>query len=187
MRGLRAAIGIALLLVAAPAASAVDPSGFDVMGIRLYMTSAEAVAVLRMQTNTLAVQEHPCQRDITRQCVGTIDATLPDGGMEIRFTEIPAVADAGPELAYSITLSIVARNRVTPDLLRGATIDHYGLPTVPETMTWCRALLPFRDSCDPNQPLMRLEWAEGAAGVLKLTDLGLPRRLRRDAGLPASH
>ncbi len=131
MRALRAAIGVALVLAATPVAWAVDPSGFDVMGIRLYMTSAEALTILRMQTKALAVQDHPCERDVTRRCVGMIDADLPDGRMEIRFAEIPAVSDAASELAYSITLSIMAANRLTPELLREATVDHYGLPTVP--------------------------------------------------------
>ncbi len=76
--------------------------------------------------------------------------------MEIRFAEIPAVSDAGSELVYSITLSIMAANRLTPELLREATVDHYGLPTAPETMTWCRVLLRFGNS-------LRFESAADAA------------------------
>jgi hypothetical protein len=182
MRALRSAIGIALLLTPAPAAWSIDPTGFEVMGIRLYMTSAETLTILRMQTATLTVQDHPCARDATQRCVGMIEASLPDGRMVIRFADIPAVVDAGSELAYSITLSVMAGGRITAELLRGAAVDHYGPPTAPATMTWCRILLSYSDDCDPNQPLMRLDAGEGLAGVLTLTDLGLPRQLRRVVG-----
>jgi hypothetical protein len=176
MRAVQVTIAIALLLMGPSKVGAADPSWFEVMGVRLNMTSAEAITVLRRQTKAMNVQDRPCKHDPLSRCVESIVAELPDGSMTVRFTNA-SPGDSKPEIAYSIVLSLKVGGRSADTALRTAAIEHYGPPTASEPMTWCVTSLRYSNDCDPDQPIMRLEpgGQSGVIGVLSLAETGLTR------------
>ncbi len=185
MRHPAAFILVAGLAAAGPVASrpaaAQEPTRSAVMGVRLYVSAPEVLAVLYAQgvaAGSIIEHSHPCFLHSVATCTDTITARLPDGPIVVRFTDAPPGFNDGREAAYSISYTIPGRGPSDGTMVRSAAEDHYGLPAN-QLGVWC-AHAPAKavsKSCPGDAPRLAFVPGPDQAGALILTDLGLPARL----------
>ncbi len=142
------------------------------------MSATDVLEVLYGQgVRESAVSQHtrPCASLSVAACTDSITAKLPDGPIVIRFTEAPPGFNHGRESAYSIAYTVVANGPSQYALLHGRAAERYGLSD--RQAIWCDPPATRDAACPENEPRLSFEPRPGAAGVLKLTDNGLPGRL----------
>ncbi len=161
------------------AAAAQEPARFAVMSVRLYMTAPEVLGALYAQgVSQAAVTEHshPCALHPAASCTDTITAPLPDGPIVVRFTEAPPGFNDGREAAYHIAYTVVGRGPSDAGLVRSAAEDRYGMASS-DVGQWCAQAPSAGKTCPDNAPRLAFVAGAGEAGVLTLSELGLPSRL----------
>lgn len=164
-------------------ASPGGPGRFAVMGVRLYMTAAQAEAVLRMQVPALERATHACAAAPAARCTGLLRARVPDGVLTVRFLDNPPGPAAGSETAWRITLRLDPRQGADPRALRAGAQAHYGPPSSRRPLLWCTAPAPTGGGCAADRPRLRLTGAVSAPGILRLSDPGLAARNARQAAI----
>ena len=158
-------------------ANAADPTRFDILSLRLYMSVPEVLERLRAQgIADAAVRLGPegCPMAHAELCAGTISARTRDGQLLLQLAAAPG--RGGARIVYRIAYTIVGRGPVDTDALRADAIDRYGSPTSPTTTTWCARLDPLTGTCPADQPLLRIEPAPHAAALVTLSDETIPAR-----------
>lgn len=161
------------------AAGAQEPAHFAVMGVRLYMSAPEVLGALYAQgVSRAAVTEHshPCALHPAASCTDTITAPLADGPIVVRFAEAPAGFNDGREAAYRIAYTVLGRGPSDAGLVRSAAEDRYGLGSS-STDQWCAQASSSTTTCPDEAPRLAFAAGSAEAGVLTLSDLGLPARL----------
>ncbi len=149
------AVGLAL---AGSRCTAADRTGFDLLGLRLAMTPAEIIAVLRPQSAAITESSRPCHDPAGQDCVESVTAKLPDGRIEVLFAH---------DAAWRISLTVTARGPRDWNVLRAAAIEHFGMPSAAGDV-WCAGA--DEAGCPSDRPMMTLERNGSAAGVLTLFD-----------------
>ena len=182
--GLLAGSGLALPPARAAAwAGSSGPGRFAVMGVRLYMTAAQATAVLRRQAPALERTTHACAAAPAARCTGLLRARVPDGVLTVRFLDNPAGLAAAREAAWRITLRLDPRQGTDPRTLLAGAEAHYGSPSSRRPLLWCTDPAPTGGSCAANRPRLRLTEATNAPSILRLSDPGLAARHARQAAI----
>ena len=177
--GLLAGSGLAPPGAAWAGADPGGPGRFAVMGVRLYMTAAQAEAVLRVQAPALERATHACAAAPSARCTDLLRARMPDGVLTVRFVDNPPGRTAGSESAWRITLRLDPREGADPSALRAGAEAHYGPPSSRRPLLWCAAPAPAGGGCAAGGPRLRLTDATNAPGVLRLSDPGLAARNAR--------
>jgi hypothetical protein len=182
MRTLRSILlsATALMTLHSQTARAADPARFDILSLQLHMSAPEALERLRAQGIPDArVQLSPpgCVAAQAAHCASAISARTRDGQMLIQFTA--AANGAGQPIVARIAYTIVARGPSDTATIRADAIDRYGTPSSLSTTTWCARVDLATGTCPANQPLLRVEPAPKAAGLITLSDGSLPDRTPR--------
>lgn len=154
-----------------------DPARFAIMGVRLNMTAQDVLTTLYAQgAKPDAVREsvHPCPLHQELACTTRITAPLPDGVLDIRFTDVPPGFNDGREAAMAISYTL-RRSAPSAEELEHVADGLFG-PIQASGSAWS-AKAPAEAGCTADAPLMRVSKAADGSEVLSLADLGLPARL----------
>ena len=175
--------GLAPLGPAWAGADSSGPGRFAIMGVRLYMTAAQAAAVLRVQAPALERSTHACAAAPAIRCTGLLRAHVPDGVLTVRFLDNPPGLAAGRESAWRITLQLDPREADDPRALRAGAEAHYGPPSSRRPLLWCTTPAPTGGGCAADRPRLRLTGAANVPSVLRLSDPGLAARNARSRAI----
>ncbi len=181
--GLLAGSGLAPPGTAWAGAGSSGPGRFAIMGVRLYMTAAQAAAVLRVQAPAIGRTTHACAAAPAARCTGLLRARVPDGVLTVRFLDNPPGPAAASETAWRITLQLDPRQAADPRALRAGAEAHYGAPSSRRPLLWCAAPAPTGGGCAADRPRLRLTDATNAPSVLRLSDPGLAARNARQGAI----
>ncbi|HET6183035.1 MAG TPA: hypothetical protein VFA03_05515 [Acetobacteraceae bacterium] len=154
-----------------------EPPIFAIMGVRLYMSAEDVLTALYAQgVKPDAVTEtvHPCALHAAVTCTTLIEAPLPDGVLEIRFTDAPPGFNDGREAAMAVSYTL-ERNPPHGDAVRLSAEERFGLLHEATNGVWCAP--PAAPDCPPDRPRMSVTNRADGRVVLALTDLGLGARL----------
>lgn len=172
-----AAASSAASFAVSSAASADEPSRFEIMGVRLYTSAQDVLTLLYaegVKPEAIAETVHPCALHAAEACTTRIVAPLPDGTLDVRFTDAPPSFNEGREAAIDVSYAL-DRDRPSPNSVRHSAEDHFGTLADAEEGTWC--IPSGTPGCAADAPLMRVARQADGSVVLSLSDLGLPTRL----------
>ena len=116
MRGGALVVAMVTLLGTVPC-NAFDPSGVDIIGLRLGMPEAQIVLTMRQQGFAVA-HDH-----------GALIATTRDGRLTVDLTD--------DRTAARILYVFAGRGNGEPDKIRASVIDRFGPPAQAKPMRWC--------------------------------------------------
>ena len=167
--------GLALPGAAWAGGERAGPAQFAVMGVRLYMTAAQAEAVLRAQSSAVERATHACRAAPAAPCTRLLRARMPDGVLTVRFLDSPPGLAAGRDIAWRITLRLDPRHGVNTRALRAGAEAHYGPPSTHRPLLWCDGPAPG-GGCAADRPRLRLTDSPNGPAVLRLSDPGLAAR-----------
>lgn len=162
------AIG-AMLAGPNPARAAQAGAPVAVMGLRLGMTPADALAALRPQARRIDRTTGRCG---AARCVAALRARVPDGWLEIRFAPAGTSSPTAREAAWRIRLTIRGAGAADPRQVRAATEAQFGPPAQPSGLLWCPGAAPG-SRCPPQGPRLRLTRGTHGARILSLSDPAL--------------
>lgn len=174
-------LAVLALLVSGRAAHA-EPARFAIMGVRLYMTAEDVLTSLYAQgVKPDAVREtvHPCALHAAVACTTRIVAPLPDGTLDVAFTDSPPGFNEGREAAIAVSYHL---NRGLPDLgtVRLSAEERFGALDSGAEGTWCAR--PAGGPCPADQPRMTVTKDASGTATLAISDLGLTARLLATSG-----
>ena len=153
------------------------------MGLRLGMTPADALAVLAPQATRIVRRTRTCGT-AAAGCLATMRARTPDGWVEVGFSPRDPRRPGAREAVWRIRLTIAGAGATDPRRVRAAAVAHFGPPSEPSPLLWC----PGGTPCPPRGPRLRLIRGAHGASILSLSDPALrdpPAALSRP-GAPRS-
>ncbi len=156
---------------------ATEPVHFAVMGVRLYMSAQEVLAVLYAQgvpEDAITESVHPCAMHAAVVCTSSMTAQLPGGPITIRFADAPPGYGNAREAAFSITYRPDDAAGHGP-AARTLAQERFGPFSDAADAAWCAP--DPKGACPPDHPRITFRSVGYGAGEMALTDYGLPVRL----------
>ena len=153
------------LFQGAGSVGALEPSGVDILNLRLGMGVREVEAVLLSQAiDPKRWDRHtkPCPSAATGICLMEIVAPTRDGRLAIGF----AATDG---TVRRVDYTFRANGAGEPEMIRASVLRRFGDPSDVTDTVWCGRISAV-GTCPADRPTLRLGHGSGVTMVLSLSD-----------------